>query len=167
MLSVFFHWVHTIAAMLWVGGVAFIVFTLLPTLKQTADMPLRQRIMGAMVPRFRKIVGACIVLLIATGIVNMRGKVDASLWLSTPYGQALAVKIFLALILFALYLLAPTINRVFKNRECGRDESGACEHDASRPAEMPKKPDIGLVLHAVVFFLGIVVLFLGKVLTVQ
>ncbi|MDH4100801.1 MAG: DUF4149 domain-containing protein [Nitrospirota bacterium] len=167
MTSVLLHWIHTVAAMIWIGGVAFIVFTLLPTLKQTADMPVRQRIMGGMVPRFRKIVGACIVLLIATGIFNMQGKVDFSLWLSTPYGQALAIKICLAAVLFALYLSAPAINRAFKNRECGHGEGAACEHDTPRPADTPKRPDIGLVLHAIVFLLGIVVLFFGKVLTVQ
>lgn len=167
MASVFFHWLHTVAAMLWIGGVAFIIFSLLPTLRGTVDMQARQRIMGAMVPRFRMIVGGCLGILLVTGVVNMAGKVEFATLFSTPYGITLSAKLLPVMVMFALYLTAPTINRRFQNRECGHAAvSGACEHD-SPAAPARKWPEIGIVLHAIVLILGAIVIFLGKMLTAQ
>lgn len=167
MASIFSHWLHTVAAMLWIGGVAFIIFSLLPTLRRTVDMQARQRIMGAMVPRFRMIVGGCLGVLLVTGVVNMTGKVEPATLFSTPYGITLSAKLLPVMVMFTLYFNAPAINRKFQNRECGHGAvSGACEHEApAAPAR--KRPEIGIILHAIVLILGVTVIFLGKMLTAQ
>lgn len=164
MSSIILHWAHTLAAMIWIGGVAFIIFTILPSLKKTVDMSARQRIMGAMVPRFRAIVGGCLALLFITGVFNAWGKIDPSLFLATEYGRVFTIKMALVAVLFGLYFSAPLINRKFQNRECGHGASDACAHEAAPVVPAKKRPEIGIILHAVVFVIGVVVVFLGKML---
>lgn len=169
MLAIVTHWIHTVAALVWIGGVAFIILTLLPTLKKTVAMPVRQQIMGAMVPRFRAIVGVCLALLLLTGLINMWGKVEFGHLLEVPYGRVLCAKLVLVSILFALYLAAPAINRKFQNRECGHGAGqaagGTCAHDQPEPSAAKKRPEIGVILHGIVLVLGVIVVLLGKVLT--
>ncbi|MCA9632615.1 MAG: DUF4149 domain-containing protein [Myxococcales bacterium] len=95
LLSVY---LHILCAIVWIGGIAFLVFVVVPWLRsggqRVAGLFLRET--GA---RFRRIGWICFVVLLVTGTFNlyMRGVhlgdfVDAS-WLTSPFGLIVQAKL--------------------------------------------------------------------------
>lgn len=91
-LSVF---LHILAAVVWVGGMLFLVLVAVPVLR---GLPDRQRaeVVARVGERFRPVAWLCIGLLLVTGVANLayRGVtwesvVTGQLW-QGPFGQMLA-----------------------------------------------------------------------------
>ncbi len=100
-LTVLAQWLHVMAAVIAVGGVAFVRFVLLPVVE---GMPEERRaeIMGAIVDRFRQILWISIGLLLITGLYQVgMAAVNGSLS-AKPYLYGLIVKIVLALVVFKI-----------------------------------------------------------------
>jgi len=62
-------YVHLLAAIVWIGGMLFLALAVVPV---TRGLPAPERgaLVGALGRRFRPVGWACIVLLLATGVVN-------------------------------------------------------------------------------------------------
>jgi len=98
-------WLHILAAIVWIGGMGFLVLVVVPWLRAGARVEagafLRET--GA---RFRTVGWTCFAILFVTGSINlwMRGVRPADLaspdWLAAPFGRAVGLK----LVLFALVL---------------------------------------------------------------
>ena len=104
-------WLHILAAMTWVGGIAFIVLVVVPWLRGGG-----QRIAGTFLRetglRFRSVGWICFGVLLVTGTFNLwirgvrlsdfaRGE-----WLASPFGKTVAAK----LALFALVLAVSAVH---------------------------------------------------------
>jgi uncharacterized membrane protein len=63
-------WVHIFAAMLWLGGMLFLIFVLVPALKGESQ-ELRGRLVDVVGLRFRTVGWLCLLLLLLTGIANV------------------------------------------------------------------------------------------------
>ncbi len=99
-MSTLFQWIHVSAAVVGVGGMAFILFILLPA-SQVLDPVRRQPLLDAVGARFRWVTWTVIVLLIGSGVYN------ASLAWEAPWGRYwwwLTVKITLGMLVFVLVL---------------------------------------------------------------
>ncbi|HSJ63441.1 MAG TPA: DUF4149 domain-containing protein [Gemmatimonadaceae bacterium] len=92
---------HVLAAVVWIGGMLFLGAVGAPALRAVEPPALRQELFRALGIRFRGIGWGAIVLLVATGIVNLhyRGWLhwegvfgSAAFW-RTVTGHALAVKL--------------------------------------------------------------------------
>jgi uncharacterized membrane protein len=89
---------HLLAAVLWIGGMAFAVLALRPALATLAP-PQRLGVMAAVLARFLPAVGAAIVVLVASGIVLLQ-----------PYGSLAAAPpgvhamIGLGVVMIAIYV---------------------------------------------------------------
>jgi uncharacterized membrane protein len=59
---------HLLAAMLWIGGMAFALFALRPAVVATLQPPQRLPLMSAVLGRFFRLVMGAVVLLLATGL---------------------------------------------------------------------------------------------------
>ena len=68
LLSIFGYWLHLGAAVLWIGGIAFILYIAIPASKSVPGND-SGRIMGEIAGRFGPLANWCILLLIATGIL--------------------------------------------------------------------------------------------------
>ncbi|MBI2954132.1 MAG: hypothetical protein HYY30_07450 [Chloroflexi bacterium] len=68
--GVIIRWVHLLAAILWLGGMIFATFPLMPSLRGAVDPAANAMIVGRVVRRFRLMVGGSISLLAGTGILN-------------------------------------------------------------------------------------------------
>lgn len=84
-LSVIADWLHLLATAVWIGGMAFNIWVLRPSLT-SIDPPQRIKLGSAVLNRFIYIAWACIATLIFTGIFIARPKGGAT------YGFVLMVK---------------------------------------------------------------------------
>lgn len=91
--------VHVLAAMTWIGGMAFLVLVVVPVTRRLPDRRLAVRLIRDTGRRFRTVGWACLLVLLATGVTNLllRG-IGPSLWVrpdfwAGPFGQTLAWKL--------------------------------------------------------------------------
>jgi len=95
------QWVHVGAAVVGVGGIAFILVVLLPSAR-SLSAEQREILMKGVLGRFRWVSWTVIVLLIASGLGNIRLWAWEAPW--GPYWKWLTVKIILAFLIFGVSL---------------------------------------------------------------
>ena len=99
--------VHVLAAIVWVGGIGFFSFVLVPWIRSD-DAPARRRALHELALRFRPIGWTCFAILLVTGTFNLwvRGVRIESFtraeWLGSPLGQAVVAKLGLFAAVVAL-----------------------------------------------------------------
>jgi uncharacterized membrane protein len=99
-MSTFAQWVHVSAAVIGVGGMAFMLFVLFPS-AGFLDEEQRARLLKAVLGRFRWVSWSVIILLLASGLYNVK-----LVWLVPwgPYWTFLTIKIVLAFAVFGVIL---------------------------------------------------------------
>jgi len=110
-------WIHLSAAVVWIGGICFVLYVALPGAKETTEEP--GKIMGALSKRFVPLANISILLIFATGILmslSYRSLSEIAAH-DTSWSQGLSVKISLALIMAGIHLyrglvLAPSITKL-------------------------------------------------------
>jgi uncharacterized membrane protein len=112
------QWVHLISAVVGVGGIAFVLVVLLPSLRVLGD-DQRTLLLKTVMGRFRWASWAAILLLLGSGLYNLRLRAWEAPW--GTYWRFLTVKIFLALCVFIISLLLtlpfPALDRVRAKRQ--------------------------------------------------
>lgn len=110
-LYLFSVWLHILAAMVWVGGMLFLVFVLVPVLRGSATPQEAARFVRATGLRFRSVGWVALCVLVATGFSNifLRGISPADLvsggfW-SSGWGHVLGVKLVLVAVVLILSLV--------------------------------------------------------------
>lgn len=98
LLNAFIQWLHITAAVVGIGGIAFLRLILIPSLANL-EPPARERLLQSVLPKFRLAVWTVIGVLIGSGLYNLA----TSAHLGDPrYLRALEIKILVAVILFAI-----------------------------------------------------------------
>jgi uncharacterized membrane protein len=99
-MATFAQWVHVSAAVIGVGGMAFMLFVLFPS-AAILSQEQRDGLLKAVLGRFRWVAWSVIFLLLTSGLYNV-----ALVWLVPwgPYWKFLTIKIALALVIFAIVL---------------------------------------------------------------
>ena len=64
------HWVHLSAAVIWVGGVAFLIIAVTPGLKKAVAKEQIKPITDAFYQHYRKVAGILLLVLLFTGGIN-------------------------------------------------------------------------------------------------
>ena len=95
-------YIHNLVAAVWIGGIFYFVFTLLPTLSQLKEIN-REKMSLALIPRFS------IAFVISIGVVIITGPIlmwflesDVGLITDSVYGQLIILKIVIAAIMISL-----------------------------------------------------------------
>lgn len=107
----FVQWIHLSAAVFGVGGIAFMHVILLPSAR-VLNPEQREILLKAVAGKFRWVSWSVIVLLLGSGLYNVR-----QFYWEVPWGyswKVLTVKIVLALLLFII-VLALTLPLKFLN----------------------------------------------------
>jgi uncharacterized membrane protein len=99
-MSTIFQWVHVGAAVIGVGGMGFLIIVLLPSLGALGPEQ-REQLAQAVMGRFRWVSWTVIVLLLASGLYNVKLVWEAP-W--GTYWSFLTFKVILALLVFAISL---------------------------------------------------------------
>lgn len=71
MIWIFVLWVHLIAAMVWIGGMAFLTIIAAPSLKRSAPPEVQPILYKDIGRRFKLVGWICIFILILTGPINI------------------------------------------------------------------------------------------------
>lgn len=150
-------WIHLLSAVVWIGGIFFILFVALPTAKKTLEQP--GKFMGAIGKKFVPLANVSILLIIVSGIFISLSSHNFSdiISLKSPYSQTLSIKILAALIMSCIHfyrglILTPKIERLTA-------KGGSAEAIA-------KLQRLSLNLVKTNFTLGTIVLFLTGMLSV-
>ena len=100
--AVILDYIHNFVAAVWIGGIIYFVFTLLPTFSQLEEVK-REKMTLVLIPRFS------IMFIVAVGIVIITGPTlmwflesDVSLITGSVYGKLILVKISIAAIMVGL-----------------------------------------------------------------
>lgn len=96
------QWVHLVAAVVGVGGMAFMLVILLPSARVLSEEH-RNLLLKVVMGRFRWASWSAILLLLASGLYNIRLRAWEAPW--GPYWKWLTVKIVLAFCVFTITLL--------------------------------------------------------------
>ena len=93
------RWVHTLAAVLWVGGSLLYLLALRPSLRLEGEgvASVSRRI----ALEFRGLVDTSIVVLVLTGVVLSFDRLSSP-FVEVPYGLALGIKVVLSVSMFLL-----------------------------------------------------------------
>ena len=109
-MATFVQWVHVGSAVIGVGGMAFLLFVLFPSVGVLNDEQ-RGALLKSVLGRFRWVTWSVIVLLLASGLYNVK-----LVWLVPwgPYWTFLTIKIILALAVFVIVLFLTIPLGIFK-----------------------------------------------------
>lgn len=148
-------WVHLFSAIVWIGGIFFILYVALPSAKQAIEQP--GKIMGPISKRYVPMANTSIILIISSGIIMSFASHNYSdlAKLSSLWGQSLLVKILVVFLMTCIHfyrglILTPSIARLTA-------EGG----NASRVEQLQR---FSLTLVKANFVLGMTVLLLTSVL---
>ncbi len=151
------NWLHLLATVLWIGGMAVNILVLMPSVKESLEPRIAGGFLASVMKRFRLLVYSSISLLVATGVVIMLFSRSylGPLQLGNAWSQVLIVKhVFVAvLILLAVYgfeVLAPKVRSV------------AAQGPSPELAGLQK---LQMKVATVAFLLGVVILLLTGIAT--
>lgn len=99
---------HVLAAITWIGGMAFLVLVAVPYLRRSGDRRAAAAFLAAAGPRFRDVGWACFAVALVTGTFNLwvRGVRLSSFgdpeWLATSFAQTVILKLGVFVIVLAV-----------------------------------------------------------------
>jgi len=93
MFWVFILWIHLLAAVVWIGGMAMVALILAPALTSREPPSQRMELLRAIGERFSQVGWVCIVILVMTGILNlMHLAIPLDVLFTTRLGKLLIIK---------------------------------------------------------------------------
>ena len=130
------HWLHLLSAVVWIGGLAFLVMAVTPCLKSTVPKELIKPISETFYKQYKKVVGMLLIVILFTGGFNLHyvseGMVMAtgeSVLHHAKYLTVFFIKLFLVLGVLTIFLY--TI--IFKNDPTGHEDAEELEEMAVEP----------------------------------
>jgi len=135
-LPIFIHWLHLLSAIIWIGGLAFLVMSVTPALRKTIPKEHIRPIIEAFYTRYKKMIGGILLILLFTGGINLH---YVSLDMATVNGEGVShnakyLTIFfikLALVLGVLTIYFYTV--IFKNEPSGEETDEEREAQCFEP----------------------------------
>jgi uncharacterized membrane protein len=110
-LAIVNHWIHLMSAVIWIGGLAFLVMSVTPALRSAVPKEYLKPVVDAISMRYRKIVGILMVVILMTGGINlhyisqmMLSQTATSISNNPKYLTILFIKLTLVLGIVTLFL---------------------------------------------------------------
>ena len=122
------HWLHLASAVIWIGGLAFLVMAVTPGLKRVVAKEQVKPITDAFYQHYKKVAGILLVVLLFTGGINFHyvnqlitSQTGSGIQHHAKYLIVFFIKLFLVLCLLTLFLYTV----VFKSDDAeeGEEES--------------------------------------------
>ncbi|MFQ6050477.1 MAG: CopD family protein [Candidatus Hydrothermarchaeota archaeon] len=100
-ITVILRWIHDVATVVWIGGMAFNISVVRPSLI-VVDPSQRIKLAVTVLKRFIYFAWGCIFLLVFSGVFMVNKAISLGMYLNTPYGNVLAIKHFVLLAMVVL-----------------------------------------------------------------
>ena len=71
LIPILIHWLHLLSAVVWIGGLAFLVMAVTPCLKTAVPKELIKPISEAFYRQYKRVVGVLLVVILFTGGLNL------------------------------------------------------------------------------------------------
>ena len=135
-IPILVHWLHVLSAVVWIGGLAFLVLAVTPALKTAVPKAFIRPISEAFYQNYKRVVGILLVVILFTGGANLHYVSEAMVMQSgesvahhAKYLTVFFVK--LALVLGVLTIFLYTV--IFKNEPTGGETPEELEEMAMEP----------------------------------
>lgn len=138
LLPTFNHWLHLMAGVVWIGGLAFLVLVVTPGLQQAVPREQVKPIADVFYRHYKKVVGIALTIILFTGGMNLHyinkmmvGQLGelGGVAHNAKYLTILFIKLFLVLCVLTLFLY--TI--VFKTDQTGDEDASEQEEQFQEP----------------------------------
>jgi putative copper export protein len=105
------HWLHLVSAVIWIGGLAFLVIAVTPGLKAAVAKDQVKPITDAFYQHYKKVAGILLMVLLFTGGINLHyvnqvvsAQTGSGIQHHATYLIVFFIKLFLVLCLLTLFL---------------------------------------------------------------
>jgi uncharacterized membrane protein len=105
------HWFHLLSAIIWIGGLAFLVMAVTPGLKEAVAKEQIKPITDAFYRHYKKVAGILLLILLFTGGINLHyvnqvltSQTGVGIPHHAKYLTVFFIKLFLVLCLLTLFL---------------------------------------------------------------
>lgn len=108
LVAVLSYWLHIMSVVIWIGGLAFVVMTLNPTVKEKFPKESIKNLVQGLQARYYRTTGILLILILITGGLNVHFVHEQVLptgGFSKAWLLGLGVKLTLAIGLISIYLL--------------------------------------------------------------
>lgn len=135
-IPILVHWLHLLSAVIWIGGLAFLVMAVTPGLRTSVPKEYIRPIAETFYQQYKRVVGVILIVALFTGGINLH-YVSKSMELLTGAGvlhNAKYLTIFfikLSLVLGVLTIFLYTV--IFKNDPTGDETAEEQEEMAVEP----------------------------------
>jgi len=136
LIPILVHWLHLLSAVVWIGGLAFLVMAVTPSLKTAVPKQFIRPISETFYQQYKRVVGILLVVILFTGGVNLH---YVSVLLESTTGEGIAhnpkyLTVFfikLSLVLGILTLFLYTV--IFRTEETGEETQEEKEEQVLEP----------------------------------
>jgi len=130
------HWLHLVSAVVWIGGLAFLVMAVTPALRTAVPKEYVKPIADLFYNRYKKIVGALLVVILFTGGINlhyvnqmMKSQIGTGVGDNAKYLTIFFIKLGLVLGIMTLYLYTV----IFRTEATGEETAEEKEEHLHEP----------------------------------
>lgn len=117
LIPILVHWLHLMSAVIWIGGLAFLVMAVTPGLRRSVPREHIKPITDVFYKQYRRMVGILLVVILFTGGINLHYVSQAMISQTgegishhPKYLTVLFIKLFLVLGLLTVYLYTVLFN---------------------------------------------------------
>lgn len=130
------HWFHLVSAVIWIGGLAFLVMAVTPGLKTAVPKEYIKPIADTFYKQYKRVVGILLVVILFTGGINLHyvnqlllSQTGSGIPHHAKYLTIFFIKLFLVLGILTLFLY--TI--IFKTEPTGEETAEEREEQMQEP----------------------------------
>ena len=130
------HWFHLMSAVIWIGGLAFLVMAVTPGLQSAVPKEYVKRISDIFYARYRRIIGVLMFVILFTGGINLHyvsqlmiSQTGAGISQNAKYLTILFIKLSLVLGVVTIFLY--TI--IFRTDQTGEETAEEKEEQLHEP----------------------------------
>jgi len=136
LLPIINHWFHLVSAVIWIGGLAFLVMAVTPGLKRAVPKEYVKPIADTFYRQYKRIVGILLVVILFTGGINlhyvnqlMLSQTGTGIPNNGRYLTIFFIKLFLVLGVMTLFLYTV----IFKTEQTGEETAEEKEEQLQEP----------------------------------
>lgn len=136
LLPIINHWFHLVSAVIWIGGLAFLVMAVTPGLRKAVPKEYVKPISDTFYKQYKRVIGVLLVIILITGGINfhyvnvlLTAQTGLSISNHPKYLTIFFIKLGLVLAIMTLFLYTV----IFKTEQTGEETAEEKEEQLQEP----------------------------------